>query len=198
MFFFLAHSDALPGTSESADNQAAARRQNLENRKEIQLRLQAQRLAKRNHFDIQGPDMMIISSTINNAICSRNLMIPELVSLLDSSSEDTDLKEIAQLLIGRVREATGESQIPELRHTMKLKLCLKQIFSEEEKYKSELGKDWKCLIQDKFKVSGAIIEDKFKASGAIDVALAAAKILFGHVQQKGIEGVSKIKENNTT
>lgn len=139
---------------------------------------QIARNAKRNHFDIEGPDMIVFSSTINNAICSRNLMIPEFVSLIDKSDDDTDFLEIARLTIGRVRDATGDSQIPEIRSTMEYKLRLKQIFKDKEYYKSRIKRDIKSFIG-----------NRIKASAAFGFAQTAAS-LFRHVGQRAIEHVA--------
>ena len=84
--------------------------------------------------------MLIIASTINNAVCSRNLMIPTLAKQLDSSSEDADLEEVAKLMHREVREVNGGSQIPEMRFTLNYKLSLKKIFNDNLKYKSELNR----------------------------------------------------------
>ena len=67
--------DALPG---AIDTKIAAlnRKRAAEARRDVQWSRQNQRKDNTQHFDILGPDMLIIASTINNAACSRNLMIP--------------------------------------------------------------------------------------------------------------------------
>lgn len=105
---------------------------------------------QKKYFDVSGPDMLVISSTINNATSTRNLMIPELVSCLQNPGIEDDLLHIATKTTQRVREVTEDTQIPEVRSTLEYKLRLSQVFKPAERYKSDVKQDIKSRIKSAF------------------------------------------------
>ena len=179
--------DALPGAV-NAEIAALNRKRAAEVRRDVQWSRQDQRKDNRQHFDILGPDMLIIASTINNAVCSLNLMIPTLAKLLDSSSEDADLEEVAKLMNREVREVTGGSQIPEMRSTLNYKLCLKKIFNDNLKYKSELNRMVLKILDDRRDLIG-LVEDEVRDTKAAEVVSGVLKFVKTVVPEEAIDKV---------
>lgn len=99
-------------------------------------RAEVSRPAIRN-FDISGPDIMVLSATINKQTAQRNLMIPLLAKKIDESEQDDDLHAVFLQTIELIRKS-NKTQVPELRTTMGPKICLKKIFNAEDAYKSSV------------------------------------------------------------
>ena len=89
------------------------------------------------HFDVQGPDMIVLAATINNQLASRNVMIPLLAYNIIESSTDADIHDI---FLKTTDEVTREvpTQVPEYRSTTRLKVCLKQVYRPDVNYKSDV------------------------------------------------------------
>lgn len=89
------------------------------------------------HFDLSGPDMIVLAATINKQTATRNLMIPTLANYLKTAKLDEDLLAVFLKTVNKVRKE-NPSQVPECRYTMRYKICLKKIFKKEIKYKSSV------------------------------------------------------------
>ena len=179
--------DALPGAIDT-ETAALNRKRAAEARRHVQWSRQDQRKDNRQHFDILGPDMLIIASTINNAVCSHNLMIPTLAKFLVSSSEDADLEEVAKLMNREVREVTGGSQIPEMRSTLNYKLCLKEIFNDNLEYKSELNRMVSKILDDKRDLIG-LVEDGARDTKTAEVVSGVFKFVKTVATKEAIDKV---------
>lgn len=90
------------------------------------------------HFDVSGPNMMVISATINKQIAETNLMIPLLARNLEQTKQEEDLYSVFLKTVDSLKRDVPV-QNPELRSTMRHKFCLRKIFKEEIKYKSSVS-----------------------------------------------------------
>lgn len=89
------------------------------------------------HFDLSGPDMIVLSATINRQTAQRNLMIPLLAEKLQTSGLDEDLLTLFIKTANAVR-SNESAQVPEVRSTLIHKICLNKVFHGDLVYKSSV------------------------------------------------------------
>lgn len=89
------------------------------------------------HFDVSGPDIMVLAATINKQTAHREVMIPLLAKHLKKAKVDDDMHSVFLKTVNRVRK-DFPTQVPEYRSTMRYKVCLNKVFKSDIKYKSSV------------------------------------------------------------
>lgn len=81
-------------------------------------------------YDLTCPDMLVVHSSLYGGRAARNVMIPSLAKALLNSEEEEDLYGVVLATHMDMIEIEPE-QIPEVRSTLRYRLCLKKVVYQQ-------------------------------------------------------------------